>query len=489
MRPRLAPATLAAASAAVQRPAFDRRRLATGIVHLGVGAFHRAHQAVVNDAAIAASGDTRWGIAGVSLRAADTLAALAPQQGLYTVALRDAGGERLQVVGSLTALTVAPQAPTALLERLAAPETRLVTLTVTEKGYHHDPASGRLRDGDAELAHDLAQRAAPRTALGFIVHALALRRARGLGPLTLLSCDNLPANGRVLAGLVQAFAARVDPALADWIATGCRFPSCMVDRIVPRTTDADRERIADTLGLVDAWPVLGEPFLDWVIEDDFAAGRPAWEQGGARFVADVAPFELAKLRLLNGPHSTLAYLGAMAGLATVDQAVAQPWLRGFVEALMRDEIALTLPAGGPAPDDYRARILARFANPALQHRLRQIAMDGSQKLPQRLLGTVRDRLRAGAGIAHLALAVAGWLHYLRGIDEAGQGFTVDDPLAATLAAARADGGSTGPLALAAVFGDLGAEPAFAEPVRRWLAWLEADGVEATVRAAMAGGVQ
>ncbi|WP_046113414.1 mannitol dehydrogenase family protein [Aquincola tertiaricarbonis] len=490
--PRLQADGLARLPAAVQRPAFDRAALSVGIVHLGLGAFHRAHQAVVNDAAIEATGDGGWGLCGVSLRQPDTRDALAPQQGLYTLALRDADEQgrprqRLQVVGSLIELLVAPEDPQAVLERIAAPGTRIVSLTVTEKGYHHDPASGALRIDDADVQHDLVHPASPRTALGFIVHGLALRRARGWPPLTLLSCDNLPANGHLLRGLVLAMARQVDPALADWIGTACSFPACMVDRIVPRTTEADRAQVSAALGAEDAWPVIGEPFLDWVIEDRFAAGRPAWEHGGARFVADVAPFELAKLRLLNGTHSTLAYLGAMAGLRTVDQAVREPLFRQLIETLMATEIIPTLPAT-PGFDlaAYSARIVGRYANPALQHRLRQIAMDGSQKLPQRLLGTVRHRLQQGAGIELLALAVAGWLHHLSGVDEAGEAHAVDDPLAGTLAALRAQGGAAAVLAHAPVFGDLAGQAAFSGPVLRWLQSLQQAGVRATLQQALGG---
>ena len=491
--PRLSPATLAQAAPGVQRPGFDRTALQVGIVHLGIGAFHRAHQAVANDAALAAGGELGWGICGVSLRQPETRDALQPQAGLYTLALRDADAQgqprqRLQLVGSVIELLVAPEDPAAVLARIAAPSTRIVSLTITEKGYHHDPASGQLRLDDADVQHDLAQPEAPRTALGFLVQGLALRRQRGLPPLTLLSCDNLPANGHLLQGLVLAMAQQRDPALADWIGTHCRFPACMVDRIVPRTTDADREQVGAALGLHDAWPVLGEHFLDWVIEDRFAAGRPAWEQGGARFVEDVAPFELAKLRLLNGTHSTLAYLGAMAGLQTVDQAVREPTLRELIAQMMAQEIAPTLPAT-PGLDlaDYSRRILARYANPALQHRLRQIAMDGSQKLPQRLLATVRQRLAHGAPFQRLALAVAGWLHFLRGRDEAGTPHAIDDPMAPTLTLLRAEGGPAAVLAHAPVFGDLAGEAAFSGPVLRWLTVLEQQGVRAAVAQAVQGG--
>jgi fructuronate reductase len=286
----------------------------------------------------------------------------------------------------------------------------------------------------------------------------------------------------VLRRVVLQRAAAIEPGLADWIDAQCSFPCCMVDRIVPRTTDGDRGQIAAALGVQDAWPVVGEPFMDWAIEDRFVAGRPDWTAGGARFVPDAEPFEQLKLRLVNGSHSALAYLGALAGLQTVDQAVAEPALRGFVDALLRDEVQPTLP---PLPgldlDDYRARLLQRFANPALQHRLLQIAMDGSQKVPQRWLATVRDRLAAVQGIERLALCVAAWLRFIDGVDERGRVLPLDDPLAEALRAARRD--VDGGLGLAPVFGDLGTHPAFVAAVRRQAERLAQGGVRGALAAA------
>ncbi|MDP9969862.1 fructuronate reductase [Variovorax paradoxus] len=499
---RLNAKTLAALPPAVARPAYDRAALEAGIVHLGVGAFQRGHLAAVNEAALHASGDLRWGIAGVSLRSPDTRDALAPQDGLYTLALRDvdeAGRPRasLQVIGCLLGVQVAPEDPAAVLARIAHPATRIVSLTVTEKGYCHDPATGALRADHPDVLHDLARPDAPRGTLGFVVSGLRLRQLRGLAPVTLLSLDNLPSNGHLLRGLVLDFAQRVDPQLARWIAEHCSFPCSMVDRIVPRTTDADRAQVNAALGLEDAWPVVGERFLEWVVEDDFAAGRPAWDAGGARFVPDARPFETLKLRMVNGAHSALAYLGAMAGLDTVDRAVATPALHRYLDRLMREEIAPTLPTlPGLDLDAYRQRLLERFANPALAHRTAQIAMDGSQKLPQRLLGTVRERLAAGAPIDRLALAVAAWLHYLRGIDELGRRHEIQDPLADALAercaAAERAAAAAEPAqadearvavfaAFAPVFGnDLGSNPRFVSAVGTQLRALRELGVHKTL---------
>ncbi len=490
---------LATLPSEVARPTYDRTALKTGIVHLGIGAFMRAHLAAATEAALAA-GDLRWGIVGVSLRQPDTRDALEPQDGLYTLAIRDADAQgqprqRLQVIGAVCSLIVAPEDPQDVLESIAATDTRIVSLTVTEKGYCHDPATGALRLDHPDIAHDLAHPAAPRSAIGMLVYGLQLRFARDHGPLTLMSLDNLPANGRVLRGAVLRFAEAVDPALAQRIAAECRFPCSMVDRIVPRTTDADRAAVSEALGCDDRWPVLGEPFFDWAVEDHFAADRPDWTLGGARFVEDAEPFERLKLRMVNGTHSSIAYLGAMAGWQTVDKAIAQPALREHIEALMRDEIEPTL-AALPGLDlpAYRANLLARYANPALAHRTQQIAMDGSQKLPQRLLGTVRDRLAAGLPVPRMALGIAAWMHYLRGVDEQGQPYPIDDPQGTELTALHqrtlGQGASIDAvqamLSYAPVFGDLAGNAPLAVALLKALQSLQTRGVQATLVAVNRG---
>ncbi|MBI1207350.1 MAG: mannitol dehydrogenase family protein [Azospirillum sp.] len=486
---RLGSQTLRRLPPGVTRPGFDRAAVAPGIVHLGIGAFHRAHQAVYTDRALAA-GDRAWGIVGVSLRAGETRDALAPQDGLYTVAVRGGGGETLRVVGAISTVLVAPEQPATVLASLSAATTRIVSLTVTEKGYCHDPATGSLNEDHPEIRHDLANPAAPRSAPGYLVAALARRRAAGLAPFTVLCCDNLPANGQTVRSVVRRLAAFSDPALAGFIEQQVAFPSTMVDRIVPATTEADRARIAEALGVTDAWPVVTEPFSQWVIEDCFSMGRPDWGLAGAEFVADVAPYETMKLRLLNGAHSAIAYLGYLAGYATVAEAMADPALAGYVEALMDAEVTptLTVPPGADVAA-YKRALRERFRNPGLQHRTWQIAMDGSQKLPQRLLGTLRDRLAAAAPIARLALAVAAWMRYVTGIDEHGRPIEVRDPLSAELRR-RADAAglvasrlAPALLAVEAVFGrDLPADPRFRDAVAAALDQLLRRGAKATLRA-------
>lgn len=432
--PRLADATLGRAAAGVVRPPYDRTALRPGIVHLGVGAFHRAHQAVYTDLALGHRFGP-WGIVGVSLRHPDVRDALAPQDHLYAVAERSAEAEVVRVVGCLQDMLVAPEDPARVVAVMAAPETRIVSLTVTEKGYCHSPATGTLDPAHPDIVHDLANPARPRSAPGFLVEALARRRAAGHGPFTILCCDNLPDNGPTVRKVILALAEARDPALARWIADHAAFPATMVDRIVPRLTEAERAAVSARLGLDDRQPVVCENFRQWVIEDSFCAGRPAWEAAGAQLVHDVASHERMKLRMLNGAHSALAYLGALAGYDTIIQAMGDPAYARFARGLMLEAASTFAAPEGADPTAYADTLLSRFANPVLQHRTWQIAMDGSQKLPQRLLGTARDRLAAGQALPHVALAIAGWMRFVTGVGETGQPHTVDDPLAARLAGA------------------------------------------------------
>ncbi|HEX3979025.1 MAG TPA: mannitol dehydrogenase family protein [Solirubrobacteraceae bacterium] len=435
MTPRLNLVTLAQLPRDVA-PLVDPRALAVGIVHLGIGAFHRAHQAVYTEDAIAAEGGA-WGICGVSQRSPAVVEQLRPQDGLYTLAQRDGAGERLRVIGAVRELYWVQADADAVRRRIAAPTTRVVTLTVTEKGYHHDPATNRLALDDPAVAADLAD-GGSRTVVGQLAGGLARRRAEDGGPVTVLCCDNLPHNGHVLSGLVADFVHRVPASdgLGDWIAANVTFPSTMVDRITPATTEDDLARIAAELGARDEGAVVTEPFTQWVIEDAFAAGRPAWERAGAIMTGDVRPYEQIKLRLLNGSHSALAYLAVLADDELVSDAVRPdaPFL-ALLQKLMAVDVAPTLSApDGFDLDDYEEELLERFANPALRHRTIQIAMDGSQKLPMRLLGTIRDRRRAGAEPVMASLGVAAWMRFVSARrSDGGHALTVDDPLADVIA--------------------------------------------------------
>lgn len=485
---RLSSKSLAGLPASARRPTYDRAALTPGIVHLGLGAFARAHLAeYTEDALERAFGP--WGIVGASLQRPDQRDRLKPQDGLYTFLKRAPEGPQLRVIGSVLDVLVAPENPSALVARLCAAETRIVSLTVTEKGYCHDPATGKLRDDHPDILHDLEHPEAPRSAVGLITAALRIRKAEGLAPFTALSCDNLPHNGKVLAGLVRDFASLRDDGLAAWIEANGAFPATMVDRIVPATTDADIAEVAALLGAEDAAPVIGEPFRQWAIQDSFVSGRPEWQLAGAQMVSEVAPFEFMKLRMLNGAHSCLAYLGYLAGHETVAEASADPVLARMLEGLWT-EVIPTVPAPeGVDLGDYAHALLVRFRNPAIRHRTWQIAMDGSQKLPQRLLGTIRDRIRAGAPFEHLALGVAAWMRYVSGSDEKGAAIDVRDPLAAEFARIAAAAGrdaralSEGLIGIEAIFGgDLPREAAFTETVARHLDSLFAKGARATAEA-------
>ena len=472
---RLSQAALDRLPADIARPRYDRAALRSGIVHLGLGAFHRAHQAAYTDALLA-DGDPRWGITAASLRSAETRDALAPQSGLYGLEQRGAQ-DRLSVIGSITRVLVAPEDPTALVGAMAHPDAAIISLTVTEKAYCRDPASGTLDETNPLIRHDIANPHAPKSVFGFLTAAIAARRRARLMPFTVLCCDNLPSNGRTVHALLARFAMLQDADLGAYVADRVACPDTMVDRIVPATTDADRARIAARLGMQDAWPVVAEPFTQWVIEDHFPAGRPAWDEVGATLVQNVAPFEAMKLRLLNGSHSAIAYLGYLAGYETVAEAMADAGLAGFVTQLMT-ATAPTLSFDLPG---YQESLLERFRNPALRHRTWQIAMDGSQKLPQRLLGPIRDLLAQGRPIDHHALAVAAWMQYVTGVDESGQPIDVRDPMAAELARTVQSAGPTPErlvpalLGIGAIFGDLATHPSFRSSVTHALARLQALG--------------
>lgn len=415
---RLNSATLDQLPASVARPGYDRQGQASGIVHFGIGAFHRAHQAVYTDDALG-RGERDWLITGVSLRSANVADQLNPQNGLYLANVRSAAGDAFRVIGSVAKVLVAAQVPEAVVAAIASPSTHIISFTVTEKGY--------CRAADGSLDHDLAD--GP-SIYRFLHAGLARRRAAGLPGVTLLSCDNLSDNGRQLKRLLGAYLAQQDGALARWVAETCTFPCSMVDRIVPATTTGDVDAAEKLLGLRDAGLVLTEPFTQWVIEDRFAGSRPQWEKSGVQFVSDVAPWEKAKLRMLNGAHSALAYMGLMRSHNYVHQAIADQQLRGLIQQLMLGEAAPTLPEiPGFSPVDYATELMVRFGNPALNHRLEQIAMDGSQKIPQRWLETLRERHGSGQQSPVIMAALAAWVQHLSG----GYG-RVGDPITAQFGA-------------------------------------------------------
>ncbi|MDN4476871.1 mannitol dehydrogenase family protein [Demequina sp. SYSU T00192] len=464
--PRLSRATLATLAdagldPAVRLPASATTALSTGIVHLGIGAFHRAHQAVFTERAIEATGDDRWGILGVTQRSATVRDQLLPQDGLYGVLeLSDRGGGAppLELIGSIRDVAYPAEETARVLATIAAPATHIVSLTVTEKGYRR-AADGGPDLADPALSFDLAvlareiDRAATdddepsRSAVGLLVRALARRWRAGGDALTVVVCDNLMDNGpqveRLVHALVGACPAAGAGELLDWIRARVTFPATMVDRIVPATADAHRRAAERVLGATDAGLVVAEPFRQWVIEDRFAGPRPAWELAGATFTSDVAPYEHAKLRLLNGTHSLLAYAGALRGHATIAEAVADPLLYGLARTMLDEDSIPSLGAGSEIDlEAYRDSVLERFANAAIGHTTVQVAMDGSQKLPIRLLGIARDRLAVGQAPEAVARAVAAWMLFVHAaaagsLEVAGSPVGLDDPAAQALGQAAA----------------------------------------------------
>ncbi|MDC3389196.1 mannitol dehydrogenase family protein [bacterium] len=404
-----------------------------GIIHLGLGAFYRAHGAIYIAEAMAHSrGD--WGIIGVNLIRPDQRDLLKPQGFAYTAVELSPTREVSQVINVLNDVLVARENPAAVLQVMASPAIKIVTLTVTEKGYCHEPSSGALNRAHSDIIHDV-NHGLPQSAVGFLVRALQMRRAAGVAPFTVLCCDNLPQNGHVVRGVVLELAHLINPGLADWIAQNGAFPSTMVDRIVPATSPEDIVKLADKSGYLDRSPVIHEPFCQWVIEDNFVnEERPDFVAAGAQMVKDVSRFEQMKLRMLNGSHSALAYLGYLAGHDTISDTVADPAFAAYVRQLWAEVMPVVRAPKGFDLQVYAQALMERYANPKIRHRTWQIAMDGSQKLPQRLLGSLEANIAAGKPVPGLCLAVAAWMYYVGGIDQTGQPIDVKDPMAEKLRA-------------------------------------------------------
>ncbi|MEV4620182.1 mannitol dehydrogenase family protein [Asanoa sp. NPDC049573] len=470
---------------AESRPLVRPGTVPAGIVHLGLGAFFRAHQAVYTEAALAAAGGD-WGIVGVAPRSRSVVEALATQDQLYSVTSLSAGDARTRVVGALAASHAAVADPARIVALLADPAIRVVTLTITEKGYRLDPATGRLLS-DPSLDSDLLGDQPPTTVPGLLVRGLLARARADAGPIAIVSCDNLPSNGRRVRGMLDAAFARAGRP-DGWVRANVTCPGTMVDRIVPASTEATRSAAHAALGVVDQVALSAEPYMQWVIEDDFPGGRPAWEAAGAVLTDEAGPWERLKLRALNGVHSGIAYLGALAGRETIVDALEMPGMADAMRRFVAEDVAPSFtPPAGVSVVAYGASALDRFANPAIAHRTTQVAMDGSQKLPQRVLETIGDRRSAGATPRWGALVVAAWMRYARGVADDGRALDLDDPLAPSIRAAIAAAPTT-PEGLAdALFGLTAVFPpplASDEVVRglvvEWLTEFEKHGVESTL---------
>ena len=445
-------------------PDYDRAGLVTGIVHLGVGGFHRSHQAMVVDRLLSAGQARDFAICGVGVLEQDRrmAAVMAEQDGLYTLMSKHADGSReARVIGSIVDYLFAPDDPDLVVERLASPDTRIVSLTISEGGYNQDSASRQFVASDPGVQHDLAHPDSPRTAFGLVVAGLRRRRDRGLGPFTVMSCDNLADNGRIARDSFTSFARLLDPELGDWVAEHVRFPSSMVDRITPVTDEGDRAAATEMLGVEDAWPVVAEPYFAWALEDDFAAGRPPFEDAGVTVVADVGPWERMKLRLANGGHQALCHMGVLAGFRFAHEAAADPGIAAYLTAYLDDEAAPTL-EDLPGLDDFKGSLLDRWRNPAIADTLDRIRTDSSDRLPAWLLPVVVDNLATGGPVRASAVACAAWAHACEGRDDQGDELVVLDRAAVELSNAAAKQGDdpTAFLAQRGLFGDLIDEPRF-----------------------------
>jgi mannitol-1-phosphate/altronate dehydrogenase len=484
--------TIGTLAAGIEVPSYPRQDLRQAIVHIGVGGFHRAHQAVYLDDLAQRRITTAWGESGVGLLPQDRRMAdaLIPQQCLYTVVERSAHADKARVVGSMTRYLFAPENQERVLSLLAGGETRLVTLTVTEGGYNFNQVTGDFEAQNPAIQHDLRNPSSPTTVFGYLCEALDRRRKAGTAPFTVQSCDNLQGNGAMARRTILAYASLRDEPLSAWIAAHVAFPNSMVDRITPQTTDRDRALVAATFGIADAWPVVTEPFKQWIVEDSFCNGRPPLEEAGVQFVADVHPYEMMKIRLLNASHQAMAYLGYLCGYRFVHEIMGDPLFREYIERLMNVEVTPLLP---PVPGvdlaEYKRTLVERFANPKIGDTVARLAQDASDRMPKFLLPSVAEALASRRPCRLLTLAVAGWFRYLRGVDEQGAPITIQDPMAETLRTRALEGGDDPRplLGLHSLFGDLGRHQEFVASLGDALRDLSARGARATLSAYLAPG--
>jgi mannitol 2-dehydrogenase len=482
----LGSATLSSLGSEVAVPRYDRSAVRTGIVHFGVGGFHRAHQAMYLDRLMNEGKALDWGICGVGVLDADRRMkeALHAQDCLYTLVVKHPDGTfEPRVIGSIAEYLFAPDDPDAVVEKMADEATRIVSLTVTEGGYNFNAVTGEFDAANPDVAADLRPGAVPRTVFGLVTEALARRRERGLPPFTVLSCDNIQGNGDAARRSFGAFARLRDRELGEWVASTVVFPNCMVDRITPVTTDDDRAEIARRFGVQDRWPVVCEPFTQWVLEDRFGLGRPPWEDVDVQLVDDVEPYELMKLRLLNASHQGLCYFGYLAGYRLVHEVCQDPLFANFLLAYMDREATPTLaPVPGIDLDEYKPNLIARFSNPHVRDTVARLCAESSDRIPKWLLPVIRHNLAHGGEITRSAAVVASWARYAEGVDEHGNPIEVVDRLADRLVA-NARGQRADPLAFLAdreLFGDLVEDERFTAVYREHLDSLHEHGARATL---------
>jgi mannitol 2-dehydrogenase len=484
--PALNTTTLSSLDPAVAVPTYDRTAARTGIVHFGVGGFHRAHQAMYLDRLMNEGKALEWGICGVGVLPGDKRMkdALDAQDGLYTLVLKYPDGRfEPRVIGSILEYLFAPDDPEAVIEKMADPATRIVSLTVTEGGYNFNAVTGEFEADNPAVQHDLQPGVAPKTAFGLITEALVRRRERGVPPFTVMSCDNIQGNGDAAKKSFGAFARLRDPDLGEWVEREVAFPNCMVDRITPVTTDEDREEIAQRFGVEDRWPVVCEDFTQWVLEDHFGQGRPPLEDAGVQLVDDVMPYELMKLRLLNASHQGLCYFGYLAGYRLVHDVCQDPLFANFLLAYMDREATPTLePVPGIDLEEYKPNLIARFSNASVRDTVARLCAESSDRIPKWLLPVIRHNLEHGGEITRSAAIVASWARYAEGTDEQGEPIQVVDRLADRLTA-TARRQHDDPLAFLRdreVFGDLVDDDRFTAVYRQHLDSLHENGSRATL---------
>ena len=419
----------------IQLPGYDRQKVGQSIMHVGVGGFHRAHQALYTDDLLRQGGDSIWGYCGVGLLTHDARIrdVMRSQDCLYTLVERSLEGDKARIIGSIVNFLFAPDDPQKVIEQMASPQTRIVSLTITEGGYYIDQSTGELDDKHPDIQYDLAHPHEPRCSFGYLLEALDRRRLRGLAPFTLMSCDNIQSNGEVAKKMLMPFAELRDPVLRNWMAEKCPFPNSMVDRITPATTDEHRALVKEKFGIDDGWPVMTESFKQWVIEDHFGQGRPAWESVGAQMTTDVLPYEKMKLRLLNASHQALCYIGMLLGYQLVHETMEDQDIRKLVEKMMDDEVTpLLSEVPGVNLTDYKKTLIERFANPAIRDQLSRIGIYGSSGIPKFLLPSLEEQLQRGGPIKQMSFTIASWFRYLTGLDESGKEMPMLDPMAKTL---------------------------------------------------------
>jgi mannitol 2-dehydrogenase len=491
--PQLDEAALASLPDSVARPTYDRSQVTPGIVHFGVGGFHRAHEAMYVDALMNQGKALDWGIVGVGTLAQDSRMrdALLPQDGLYTLVLKYPDGTlEPRVIGSLVDYLLASDDPERVLGVLADPATRIVSLTITEGGYLFHPSTGEFDATAPAIQPDLVEGAVPSTPFAYITEALRRRRAAGTAPFTVMSCDNIPGNGDVSKRMITSFARLKDADLGSWIEASVLFPNCMVDRITPVTAPEDIESLREQFGVEDRWPVVCEPFTQWALEDRFGEGRPPFEEVGVQLVPEVEPYELMKLRLLNASHQALCYLGYLSGYRYAHEVCQDPLFVDFLLAYMDREATPTLhEVPGVDLTAYKHELIERFANPEVRDTLARLCAESSDRIPKWLVPVIHSNLENGGEVERSALVVAAWARYAEGVDEQGEPIQVVDQLKDQVMAAAARQRED-PLAFIRderLFGDLAGQDSFTKPYQRFLGSLHEHGARRTLEQLRDGG--